>query len=101
MEKLSAGMDVLVLRASEQLVKGQDQYLGTEIDAHATYAIYDNLSLKVQGGYFIAGDWYKFGDQVNGPALGNPSTAEDPTDTTTSLQVDDAWGAEATLNMSF
>jgi len=99
LEAMSAGMDVLVLNASEQLVKGQDQFLGVEIDAHMNYDIYDNLALELEGGYFIAGDWYEYGDIPK--MVANSDLLKDPTDPNSAFKVDDAWGAEARLEVSF
>ena len=62
MAKLTAGMDVLYLRASEQTLTNldhrQSRSLGWEVDAHADYKIYDNLALNLTGGVFLPGKWY-------------------------------------------
>lgn len=61
MDRLKAGMDVLYLRAHNTVVAGQSKNLGWEIDANVSYKLYDNLTLNVNGGYFIAGKWYAYG----------------------------------------
>lgn len=60
MDRLTAGMDVIYLSAHHTTIANQSNALGWEIDANASYKLYDNLTLNVNGGYFIAGKWYEY-----------------------------------------
>jgi hypothetical protein len=84
MDRLKAGMDVLYLRAHHTMDDAQASTLGWEIDANVSYAIYDNLDLDLNGGYFITGDWYKF-EGIAVPAL----------------DTSNVWAAETKLTMKF
>jgi hypothetical protein len=69
-KSLNVGVDAWYLLATEDVVNGNGEStdkLGTEIDAHLNWAMYDNLSWNWQLGYFIPGDAYK---GILGPGTG-------------------------------
>jgi len=55
MDKLSLGADLWYASLVEDDANGNTE-LGFEVDAKATYAIYDNLKLDLVAGYLFAGD---------------------------------------------
>jgi hypothetical protein len=67
MERLKAGLDVILLNASATMTPGQKRYIGTEVDANINYALYDNLDLNLQGGVFIPGKWYEYAGSYDSP----------------------------------
>jgi len=50
-----------VYATRDQVAKGADKPMGTEIDLVATYAITETVNLTVGGGYLMAGDFYNNG----------------------------------------
>ena len=61
-KSLNVGVDAWYLLATEDVTNGVGEStdkLGTEIDAHINWALYDNLSWNWELGYFIPGDAYK------------------------------------------
>jgi len=56
MDKLSLGADLWYASLVEDDPATGETDLGIEIDAKATYAIYDNLKLDLVGAYLLAGD---------------------------------------------
>jgi hypothetical protein len=61
-KSLNVGADLWWLKATEDIINGAGESsdkLGTEIDAHLNWAMYDNLSWNWQVGYFKPGDAYK------------------------------------------
>lgn len=107
MERMTAGMDVIWLRASNAIVPSQSRSLGWEIDGHVAYNLYDNLKLEVMGGYFFTGPFYAYNghnDLVSTlgtlAVLGNDRVTDDGT-ITGNLKRDDAFGAEAKLTVEF
>jgi hypothetical protein len=74
--------DVYYLGASEKVAEDtasadlEEQDMGWEIDAKVTYQIDSNLVYYVEGGYLIAGDFYKNATLGKDPA--NAANAPDP-----------------------
>jgi len=100
MERLSAGMDFMYLRASETMIEGQSRDLGFEIDANVAYKIYDNLTLSLNAGVFNPGAWYAFAG--HSPAgVANAKMLTDGTDPDSPLRRDVAWGMETKLSVKF
>ena len=69
-KSLNVGADFWWLQATEDVINGDGEStnkLGTEIDAHLNWALYDNLSWNWELGYFIPGDAYK---GILGPGTG-------------------------------
>jgi hypothetical protein len=62
MEKLTLGADIWYAALAEDDAAGED-YLGTELDLSASYAIMDNLNLDVVAAYLFAGDATGGGDE--------------------------------------
>jgi hypothetical protein len=60
-KSLNLGVDYWYLQATEDVNSGagDSNKLGSEIDAHLNWAMYDNLSWNWQLGYFKPGDAYK------------------------------------------
>lgn len=61
-KSLNAGIDLWYLRTTATVINGAGESthkLGTEIDAHLNWALYDNLSWNWQLGYFKPGEAYK------------------------------------------
>ena len=61
-KSLNVGVDAWYLLATEDVTNGVGEStdkLGTEIDAHINWALYDNLSWNWELGYFMPGDAYK------------------------------------------
>ncbi len=60
-KSLNVGVDLWYLQATEKVDSGAgaSNKLGTELDAHINWAMYDNLSWNWQLGYFKPGDAYK------------------------------------------
>jgi hypothetical protein len=61
-KSLNAGIDLWYLRTTATVINGAGESthkLGTEIDAHLNWALYDNLSWNWQVGYFKPGEAYK------------------------------------------
>lgn len=105
MERMTAGVDVLWLRASNAIVPGQSRSLGWEFDANISYQLYDNLKLDILGGYFLTGPFYAYAGHND---LGNPLTfsalnGEDfyEDGVGSNLKRDDAFGGEARLTVEF
>jgi hypothetical protein len=98
-DKMKIGIDGLYLRASESLLPGQSRDLGWEVDGNVGYKLYENLSLDVTGGVFVPGAWYAF--QGHAPAVANPDILTDPTDPSSPVKRNVAWGMETKLSMKF
>jgi len=103
MDKLTAGLDVLYLRASENAVanikmntgattwaRTTSKDLGWEIDANADYKVYDNLTLSLRGGVFMPGAWYEYSDQPLIPAASRVKQ-----------QTENAYAFESKLKVNF
>jgi hypothetical protein len=61
-KSLNVGIDGWYLQATEKVFNAageETDKIGTEIDAHLNWAMYDNLSWNWQIGYFMPGDMYK------------------------------------------
>jgi len=72
-KSLNVGLDLWYLQATEDIINGAGESsnkLGSEIDAHINWAMYDNLSWNWQIGYFKPGDAYKGIDPVTGAETG-------------------------------
>ena len=97
--RLKAGLDFLYLHASESAIAGQSRDLGWELDGHADYKLYDNLTLNLTGGVFDPGAWYSFKGH---PAVtGDTAILTDPTDGLSPIKRNVAWGMETKLTMKF
>ncbi len=97
-DRLKAGLDFLYLRASEAAIAGQSRDLGWELDGNVGYKLYDNLSLDLTGGVFDPGAWYSY--KGHG-AVANTAILTDPTDGTSPIKRNVAWGMETKLSMKF
>ena len=101
-DKMKIGIDGLYLRASESMLPGQSRDLGWEVDGNLGYKLYDNLSLDVTGGVFVPGAWYAFQAEPGNRALAaNTAILTDPTDASSPLKRNVAWGMETKLSMKF
>ncbi len=62
-KSLNIGIDVWYLQATEKIMSAFDgstsSAIGTEVDAHVNWKLYDNLTWNWQLGYFKPGDGYK------------------------------------------
>ncbi len=96
---MKIGIDGLYLRASESMLPGQSRDLGWEVDGNVGYKLYDNLSLDVTGGVFVPGAWYAF--QGHAPVIANAAILTDPTDSSSPVKRNVAWGMETKLSMKF
>jgi hypothetical protein len=70
---LNVGVDLWMLKATAKVVNGNGDEvsnIGNEIDAHANWQMYDNLSWNWQLGYFKPGDVYKGVDNGVDPVSG-------------------------------
>ncbi|RMG00634.1 MAG: hypothetical protein D6726_10980 [Nitrospirae bacterium] len=79
---LSVGASVAYLKADEDVALNggtPDDDLGWEIDGKVKYGLDRNLSLTLEGGYFVVGDAYNHADGSS----------------------DDAWGARLVTQLSF
>jgi hypothetical protein len=101
MDKLSAGIDVLWLRASATPIPEQSRDLGWEIDANVGVKIYDNLKWDIQGGVFLPGAYYAFQGRTSNAGVSNTEQLTDPTNLASPIKRDLAFGAETKLTMNF
>jgi hypothetical protein len=62
-KSLNIGLDVWYLQSTEKITSAFDgstsSAIGTEVDAHVNWKLYDNLTWNWQLGYFKPGDGYK------------------------------------------
>jgi len=100
MDRLNVGLDFLYLRASASSYPTQSRDLGWEVDANVGYKIYDNLKLDVNGGVFVPGAWYAFQGRPSnvGTAV---NTLTDPTNASSPIRRQLAFGAETKLTLNF
>ena len=100
-DRLKAGLDFLYLRASEAMLPGQSRDLGWELDGHADYKLYDNLTLNLTGGVFDPGAWYSFKGHAPLVVGDNTAILTDPSDLSSPIKRNVAWGMETKLTMKF
>ena len=100
-DRLKAGLDFLYLRASESMLPGQSRDLGWELDGHADYKLYDNLTLNLTGGVFDPGAWYSFKGHPALNVASNSAILTDPKDLSSPIKRNVAWGMETKLTMKF
>ncbi len=99
-DRLKAGLDFLYLRASEAALPGQSRDLGWELDGNVGYKLYDNLSLDLTGGVFDPGAWYSYKGHAAVPAA-DAAILTDPSNLSSPIKRNIAWGMETKLSMKF
>ena len=99
-DRLKAGLDFLYLRASEAALPGQSRDLGWELDGHADYKLYDNLTLNLTGGVFDPGAWYSYKGHAAVP-VADAAILTDPSNLSSPIKRNVAWGMETKLTMKF